>query len=359
MMSSGQTPVAAPLGLAPISLSGDVRIETPVILAPMSGITDLPFRRLARELGTGLVVSEMIASTAMVRENRQSLKMAEVAKELEGFGAPSSVQLAGCEPAVMADAARLVVDRGAAVVDINFGCPVKKVAVGQSAGSALMRDEVRAAAILEATVKAVPVPVTLKMRMGWDHNSLNAPRLARIAEECGIRMVTIHGRTRQQLYTGTANWDFIQSVKDAVSIPVIANGDILTVEDAAEAKRRAGADGVMIGRGCYGRPWFPAQVAAFLRDGIRIPDPTLEEQLPILLRHYRAILAHHGEGTGVRMARKHIAWYSKGLPGSAEFRATVNTVETSAEAEDLIHRFYAPLIERGVEAVRTDYRMAA
>ncbi|MBY0335569.1 MAG: tRNA dihydrouridine synthase DusB [Acetobacteraceae bacterium] len=355
MMSSVPSQGGVSAGLTPVDLGGGVTIETPVILAPMSGVTDLPFRRLARDLGTGLVVSEMIASTAMIRENRQSLKMAEV----DGFGAPSSVQLAGCEPSVMADAARLVVDRGAAIVDINFGCPVKKVAVGQSAGSALMRDEVRAAAILEATVKAVSVPVTLKMRMGWDHNSLNAPRLARIAQECGIRLVTIHGRTRQQLYTGTADWDFIRSVKDAVSIPVIANGDILTVEDAAEAKRRAGADGVMIGRGCYGRPWFPAQVAAFLRDGSRIPDPTLEEQLAILLRHHRAILAHHGEGTGVRMARKHIAWYSKGLPGSAEFRATVNTVETAAEAETLIHRFYAPLIERGVEAVRTDYRLAA
>nr|WP_207539490.1 tRNA dihydrouridine synthase DusB [Sabulicella rubraurantiaca] len=341
--------------LRPIDLAPGVRIETPVILAPMSGVTDLPFRRLAREEGTGLVVSEMIASTAMIRENRQSLKMAEV----EGFGAPSSVQLAGCDPAVMAEAARLVVDRGAAIVDINFGCPVKKVAVGQSAGSALMRDEVRAAAILEATVKAVSVPVTLKMRMGWDHQSLNAPRLAKIAQECGIRLVTIHGRTRQQLYTGTANWDFIASVKEGVSIPVIANGDIVSVEDAAEALRRSGADGVMIGRGCYGRPWFPRQVARFLQAGERLPDPTLEEQLDTLLRHYRAMLAHHGTGTGVRMARKHIAWYSRGLPGSAEFRARVNTVETPEAAEALMEGFYRPLIERGVEAVRDSFREAA
>ncbi|MFL1461312.1 tRNA dihydrouridine synthase DusB [Roseococcus sp. DSY-14] len=341
--------------LKPIELAPGVRIETPVVLAPMSGVTDLPFRRLARAEGTGLVVSEMIASTAMIRENRQSLKMAEV----EGFGAPSSVQLAGCEPAVMADAARLVVDRGAAIVDINFGCPVKKVAVGQSAGSALMRDEPRAAAILAAVVRAVPVPVTLKMRMGWDHNSLNAPRLARIAQECGIRLVTVHGRTRQQLYTGTANWDFIREVKEAVAIPVIANGDIVEVEHAAEALRRSGADGVMIGRGCYGRPWFPRQVARFLREGVREPDPSLEQQMGILLAHHRAMLDHHGESTGLRMARKHVAWYSRGLPGSAEFRARVNTLETPQAVEDAVRRFYAPLIERGVEAVRDAFREAA
>ena len=333
--------------LRPIVLAPGVTIETPVILAPMSGVTDLPFRRLARAEGTGLVVSEMIASAAMIRENRQSLKMCDTSDDSR---APSAVQLAGCDPSVMAEAARLVVDHGAAIVDINFGCPVKKVAVGQSAGSALMRDELRAAAILEAVVKAVPVPVTLKMRMGWDHQSLNAPKLAHIAECCGIRLITIHGRTRQQLYTGVANWDFIASVKAAVRIPVIANGDIVTVDNALDALTRAGADGVMIGRGCYGRPWFPRQVAAFLRDETRLPDPTLEQQLAILQGHYRAILEHHGEGVGVRMARKHVAWYSRGLPGSAEFRAQVNRVEMGKTAEALILGFYGPLIERGAES---------
>ncbi|MBD0270623.1 MAG: tRNA dihydrouridine synthase DusB [Acetobacteraceae bacterium] len=338
--------------LRPIDLGGGVRIATPVYLAPMSGVTDLPFRRLARRLGTGMVVSEMIASQAMVRENRQTLKMAEV----DGFGAPSAVQLAGCEPGVMADAARLAVDRGAAVVDINFGCPVKKVAVGQQAGSALMRDEARAARILEATVRAVPeVPVTLKMRMGWDHSSLNAPSLARVAEECGIRLVTVHGRTRQQLYTGTADWDFIRQVKEAVRIPVLVNGDILTPEGAAEALRRSGADGVMLGRGCYGRPWFPRQVAEHLTTGRAAAEPALAEQVAVLLEHFRDMLSHHGTVTGLRLARKHVAWYSKGLPGSAEFRAQVNALEDAPAVEALIEGFYRPLLDRGLEAARAAF----
>lgn len=326
--------------LKPINV-GPVRIDAPVILAPMTGVTDLPFRRVVKRYGAGLTVSEMIASQAMIRETRQSLQKSlwDPAEE------PVSVQLAGCEPQVMAEAAKLNEQRGAAIIDINMGCPVKKVVNGD-AGSALMRDLPLAAAIIEATVKAVKVPVTLKMRMGWDHSSLNAPELARIAENLGIRMITVHGRTRCQLYKGEADWAFVRRVKEAVSLPVIVNGDICGLEDSREALRQSGADGVMIGRGAYGRPWLIGQVMSELGGGGHRPDPSLDEQLATILEQYDDMLALYGTQTGVNLARKHIGWYTKGLPGSAELRNTVNQQAEPEIVVRMLQDFYAPWLAR-------------
>jgi len=314
---------------------GSIPISDPVFLAPMSGISDLPFRKIVAEYGAGLVFSEMIASRAVLQESRESIKMrGDYSEEF-----PMAVQLAGCDPDVMAEAAKLNADRGAAIIDINFGCPVKKI-VTKMAGSALMRDEDLAVEIMEATVKAVDVPVTMKTRLGWDYMNLNAVSLCKKAQDVGVQMVTIHGRTRCQMYKGNADWAAVRHVKEALDIPVIVNGDIMTPQDAKEAMAVSGADGVMIGRAVQGRPWALRDTMAYLR-GEAVPEaPSVSEIHALVRRHYDDILEYYGERRGVGLARKHLAWYCTGFNGANEFRRNVNTMNDISAVKAAIDDFY-------------------
>ncbi|WFW29974.1 MAG: tRNA dihydrouridine synthase DusB [Wolbachia endosymbiont of Menacanthus eurysternus] len=310
---------------------GNLTISSPVILAPMSGVTDYPFRKTVKKLGASLLVSEMIASKAVILQTYQSIQKAKT-DEL------TAVQLSGCEPSIMAEAAKLSENMGTKIIDINFGCPVKKVTNGH-AGSALMRDEKKAAKIIEAVVKAVNIPVTIKMRTGWDNENRNAPRLSKIAEDLGIKMITVHGRTRTQLYRGQADWKFIKNVKEQIKIPVIVNGDIKNINDIQNALAESNADGIMIGRGTYGKPWLINQAINFLNKN-KILEPTASEKLKIILEHYDNILEYYGNNIGVKIARKHIGWYSYGIEGSSEFRLKINNTTDSAEMRENIFNFF-------------------
>jgi len=315
---------------------GNIKLDSNVLLAPMSGVTDFPFRKLVKSFGASLLISEMIASRAMIIETRESLRKCR--KDKDQY--PMSVQLAGCEPEVMAGAAKLNEEMGADIIDINFGCPVKKVVNG-FAGSALMKDEDLATKIMEAVVKAVKIPVTVKMRMGWNSENLNAPILAKKAEDVGIKMITVHGRTRCQMYNGMANWEFVRKVKEAVNIPVIVNGDIKNAADAKKALALSGADGVMVGRAAYGKPWLINQIHEELNDLKISKLPNLQEQKTIVLNHLESMIDHYGQEVAIPLARKHIGWYSSGIKGSAEFRAKINITKDANEIRNLISSFYA------------------
>ena len=313
----------------------NILLESNVLLAPMSGVTDLPFRKLVKKFGAPLLISEMIASRAMILQTKESLKKCE--KDESQY--PMSVQLAGCDPFIMAEAAKLNQDMGADIIDINFGCPVKKVVNG-FAGSALMKDEDLATKIMEAVVKAVKIPVTMKMRLGWSYENINAPSLAKKAEDCGIKMLVVHGRTRCQMYNGNANWEMISQVKNVVSIPVIANGDIKTSQDAKNALSQSNADGVMIGRACYGRPWLINQIEKELNHQLQILPPTIEEQKTIVIQHFQEMVDYYGEQIAIPLARKHIGWYSSGFKNGASFRADINTTKEYSEIIRKIENFY-------------------
>ena len=321
---------------------GSYQLKNNLIVAPMAGVTDRPFRMLCKRMGAGMAVSEMVASNSLLYGSEKTKRRANHEGEVD----PISVQIVGADPKMLAQAARYNVDNGAQIIDINMGCPAKKIC-NVMAGSALMQNEKLVADILETVVAAVDVPVTLKMRTGWDKANRNAANIARIAESCGIQALAIHGRTRACAYTGEAEYDTIRAVKSAVNIPIIANGDITTPEKARFVLQHTGADAVMIGRAAQGRPWLFREIAHFLDTGTYLLSPQVSEIQEILIGHVHELYAFYGEQTGMRVARKHISWYTKGLAGSAHFRHQMNQLESIPEQLQAVNDFFEGLLQTG------------
>jgi len=315
---------------------GPYQLKNNLIVAPMAGVTDRPFRMLCKRMGAGLAVSEMVASNSLLYGSEKTKRRANHEGEVD----PISVQIVGADPKMLAQAARYNVDHGAQIIDINMGCPAKKIC-NVMAGSALLQNEPLVATLLEAVVNAVNVPVTLKIRTGWDRQNRNAVRIAKIAEASGIQALAIHGRTRACAYTGEAEYDTIAAVKASVNIPVIANGDITTPEKARHVLQYSGADAVMIGRAAQGRPWLFREIEYFLKTGIHLPAPKVDEIHRVLVAHIYDLYDFYGELTGLRVARKHISWYTKGMSGSAHFRHSMNRLESTTEQLAAVDEYFA------------------
>ena len=318
---------------------GSYQLKNNLIVAPMAGVTDRPFRQLCKQLGAGMAVSEMVASNSLLWGSAKTLRRANHEGEVD----PISVQIAGADPAMMAEAAKHNVDNGAQIIDINMGCPAKKIC-NVMAGSALLQNEALVVKILEAVVSAVQVPVTLKVRTGWDREHKNALSILKIAENSGIQALAVHGRTRACGYSGDAEYDTIAAIKANARIPIIANGDITTPEKAKYVLDYTGADAVMIGRAAQGRPWIFREIAYYLETGAHLPEPEVSEIHNVLVQHLADLYQFYGEYSGVRMARKHISWYTKGLTGSASFRHRMNQLETTQQQLDAVHAFFLQLL---------------
>ncbi len=317
---------------------GPIQLRNNLVVAPMAGVTDRPFRSLCKRMGAGMAVSEMVASNSLLWGSEKTIRRGNHEGEVE----PKVIQIAGADPAMLAEAAKYNVDKGADIIDINMGCPAKKIC-NVYAGSALLKDEPLVARILDAVVKAVHVPVTLKIRTGWNRENRNALRIAKIAEEHGIQSLALHGRTRACMYTGDAEYDTIRAVKQSVRIPVVANGDITTPEKARFVLEYTGADAVMIGRAAQGRPWIFREIAHFLATGEHLPPPPVEEIREVLIAHLHDLYQFYGLERGARVARKHIGWYTKGLRNSAAFRARMNTLEDAREQLAAVAGFFDAL----------------